>query len=59
MSEKLKPCPFCGGEVEFYIGVYDICTVTCKNCGAMTSFTNSLTKDKTIDTWNRRVSNDN
>ena len=30
---ELKPCPFCGGEAEFYSDEFGEC-VCCKSCGA-------------------------
>lgn len=37
MTDKLRECPFCGGEAEKYakeIKGIKILTVTCKRCGA-------------------------
>lgn len=51
MSEnKLKPCPFCGGEAHFP-------TVTetwigCKSCGFETPYTED--KEWLVNTWNTR-----
>jgi Lar family restriction alleviation protein len=57
MSEKLKPCPFCGSShvlaedfEEFDMGMY---WIRCGDCGAGCS-----TKDTTeeaIKAWNRRA----
>ena len=30
MKEKLKPCPFCGGEAEYY-GECDMVWIRCSN----------------------------
>lgn len=62
-SEQLKPCPFCGGEAEFYMGSYSACTnyvvVKCRKCNAKTEeITGSVAycaKDVARDLWNRRV----
>ena len=54
----LLPCPFCGGEAEFAdirrLGGWHM--VTCKKCGALTQA--SLVRDKAIDAWNRRYTED-
>lgn len=51
MSDKLKPCPFCGGEARL-IGHFPY-TITCCKCRATTVFYN--TPEKAIDAWNNRV----
>ena len=53
MSDKLKPCPFCGKlhhEVSDYKPVY---RVECTFCGAKTGNCNS--EQEAIDAWNSRV----
>ena len=55
MSDKLKPCPFCGGNAV-YIEKRDIFIskfVTCAKCGIETR-RNYLRKDKAIEHWNTR-----
>ena len=32
MSEKLKPCPFCGGEPKFWDGLGTQADLTCDGC---------------------------
>lgn len=55
----LKPCPFCGHEVETehdmdVIGSLDARCINCKGCGIhFTVF--SQTEDETREAWNRRV----
>ncbi len=51
MSEKLKPCPFCGSEAELFEapGVY---FVECSKCYYPTSWD---TKEEAITEWNTRV----
>ena len=67
MSEKLKPCPFCGSE-QIVLGCqygesnYDRAySIVCKNCGARSKkFTQSITSDDMTpidnahDAWNTR-----
>lgn len=53
MSDKLKPCPFCGGEA-----IIDGCddtpwSVICKKCAASVDF--KETEQEAIDAWNNRV----
>lgn len=63
MAEKLKPCPFCGGEADVHYFAHDDseCTVMCSNpncrvsvnarsCGSMTTAYNRARK-----LWNRRA----
>ena len=56
MSEKLKQCPFCGGEArirEVSIGdSYDGFTVECGNCAV--DIGNINTEEEAIKLWNRR-----
>ena len=44
--DKLKKCPFCGGEAEIF-------WVICKECTAETK--DFDTKEEAIEAWNRRV----
>jgi Lar family restriction alleviation protein len=55
MSKDLKPCPFCGGEVEAKMGLGDIACITCDLCGAVVSFRGGELLKETISTWNRRA----
>ena len=53
MSDKLKPCPFCGGHA-----IIDGCDdtlwiVICKECNASIGY--KETKEEAIEEWNRRV----
>lgn len=58
MTEELKPCPFCGGEVGVdysdFNRFYEIC---CSNldCIAIVSIDHKE-KSKAIKAWNTRVS---
>jgi len=52
---ELKPCPFCGGEVEIYEAqelIYPY-TIECQECTChMGRYSD---RDEIIETWNRRV----
>lgn len=51
MSEKLKPCPFCGSQAQIRKINDKHYAVTCvKNC-VVTKIT---TKEKVIEIWNKR-----
>jgi Lar family restriction alleviation protein len=50
---KLKPCPFCGGEVE--TTVIDIeWHIHCLDCEIYISFPQGYTRESTIAAWNKR-----
>lgn len=51
-DEELKPCPFCGGEVEIVMSGGDR-RVDCKTCGARSDWYD--TEAEAIDKWNNRV----
>lgn len=54
MSDKLKPCPFCGGEAKFFEDKdYQIYSVTCTECDAGTN-AYGIEQDAII-AWNRRI----
>ena len=53
MSDKLKPCPFCGGT-PIVSGCDDtLWSVICKKCAASIDY--NETKQEAIEEWNRRV----
>lgn len=57
--DRMKPCPFCGGEAELREGALGRKTyVYCKEClstGKMFSISTSYcANDKAIEAWNRR-----
>ena len=54
MTEELKPCPFCGEEVEWREDKEDIYCPACE--GAWRSI--HWLENSTIHTWNRRSEND-
>ncbi len=64
MSEKLKPCPFCGGtaiQVDFEVPETDIddpnfggSAIECLNCHATTAVVFGF-KENLNERWNERV----
>ena len=73
MNEKLKKCPFCGGEVDFWTRTeaedYQALIIDCKDCPANMeewvykydkNFAKNFEKKKAevIEAWNRRVVTD-
>jgi Lar family restriction alleviation protein len=50
MSEKLKPCPFCGGNNLSVKGV-TVYWVECNDCNAASSV--HKTEEEAIEAWNR------
>ena len=55
MTQKLKPCPFCGGEAEFErTGTpRQSCIVTCTECGCRLE--SGETGELSGISWNTRV----
>ena len=52
--EKLKPCPFCGGEAHFTLFLGNPC-IACKEClGAVVPF-RGASKEIVMRAWNRRT----
>lgn len=53
MTNELKKCPFCGGEVfAYHSGLnFELCEVICKECGCRTE---RMTTVKAISAWNTR-----
>lgn len=58
MSDKLKPCPFCGGEVklvtDFSQNKDHVYCFECTECGALVYMDDLIDKDKSIEAWNTR-----
>lgn len=63
MSEKLKPCPFCGGEAEKYAKEYNgirLLSVVCKACGTSGPLYRTAkprikdSENPAIEAWNTR-----
>ena len=64
---ELKPCPFCGGEVEETGGSCNFgkkimtLNVKCRKCGtsvALKTAWNTNAYLEAVEAWNRRVDND-
>lgn len=64
-ENKLKPCPFCGGEASVEVGEevhsfesmypYKLFMAECRICGASTMLFE--TEEKARDAWNERTNN--
>lgn len=58
-TEKLLPCPFCGGEADFEEEDYSAHTywrVICLECRCGTGgYCDNPGKKRAIDAWNKRV----
>jgi len=66
MSNKLKPCPFCGGKAELLMGPRGIVRVKCSICHCQTKevepdmiYGTPISRHmNAIMTWNRRANNE-
>ncbi len=55
MSEKLKPCPFCGSEA-FLINEGKFWAADCENIDCIIRRTRYyITEQEAVEAWNRRV----
>lgn len=70
VNDKLKPCPFCGGEAEVWSHHYKeeditLWQVRCKRdfcgekCYMNDSFVTFGTEEEAIEAWNTRVNTSN
>ena len=64
MSERLKPCPFCGGtaKVQRSYGFYKVYCTECKATNLKlvvggTCLDSYKTRQEAIEAWNRRTDN--
>lgn len=65
MNNKLKPCPFCGGEARTGTKTFDIFNIAayvyCTRCNCRTRLieasVNISARDKAVEIWNKRVEN--
>lgn len=53
MSDKLKPCPFCGGEGRLQTDFRNN-RIICNTCGAYGGHT-YYSEQEAIEVWNKRV----
>jgi len=59
MTEKLKPCPFCGGEVKKFIApIRQTVMFECEKCGADVCFYGKEYDPKATQAWNRSFDNE-
>lgn len=64
MAEKLKPCPFCGGEAEvFEEKGGEVVSIACSKCGCGTAYMSGASStEKKIEIatqdWNRRANDE-
>ena len=59
MADKLKRCPFCGGEVELVkqkSDEFEFMLVSCKNCDATIGIGGADNEQKVTEAWNKRPS---
>ena len=56
MTTKLKPCPFCGGEIRKFIGpLKNTVMFVCDKCGADVCFYGGEYEPKATEKWNKRI----
>lgn len=61
MSNELKPCPFCGGEVELWAAKETLSigrVIECKKCGLRICDPTAIIDEQAIAAWNRRANDD-
>ncbi len=59
MNNKLRPCPFCGGEVKKVIAPINWTIMfICPKCGADVCFYGAEHEPKATEAWNRRQQNE-
>lgn len=56
MTDKLKPCPFCGGVAEFVLEGAVVGRVRCKNCHISQFLLQPI--EQAVEAWNRRAENE-
>ena len=55
MAEKLKPCPFCGGDDLYFPHGTDPAVIECSGCGARSGVPDDQTEVEATAKWNARV----
>ena len=56
MSNKLKPCPFCGGKIRKRIApLMNTVMFVCDDCGADVCFYGGEHEPKATERWNQRI----
>lgn len=55
MAEKLKPCPFCGGDDLYFPHGTDPAVIECSGCGARSGVPDDQTEVEASAKWNARV----
>jgi len=55
VSEKLLPCPFCGGEARYEWHSADLCWIECNACGAVGPNDTHTTTEANAAAWNTRA----
>ena len=55
MSEKLRPCPFCGGEARFETYGGTACAVVCQSCHCGTPTMSLVDGTAAVNRWNLRT----
>lgn len=67
MENELKPCPFCGGEIDERGGQCDYgkkimkLDISCRKCGTIFKFKSKWSDNpysEAIEAWNRRCTDD-
>ena len=58
MTDKLKPCPFCGRRAELRYTKEGFAYVLCANDGCYARTDGCLNENEATGLWNRRVDND-
>ncbi len=57
MTNKLKPCPFCGDDASLVDLDCSEAQISCSSCGARTRRAYKPTSYKIVDNWNNRSLN--
>ena len=56
MTDKLKPCPFCGGKAKFILVGNVVGHIKCSECHIYQGFLHPI--GVATDLWNGRADND-